>query len=71
MHKVMRAERVLKAATLDVRLVPVPRQLSSDCGLALEFMSTDRDRAVQELEAAGCPFEELHLREAGGYRRAE
>lgn len=34
---VFRAESLLRAAGMSPRLVPTPRQLSSDCGLALEF----------------------------------
>ena len=33
----MRAEKVAKKAGLDVKLIPTPRQLSSDCGIALRF----------------------------------
>jgi len=33
----LRAEAVLQRAGLQVKLVPTPRQLSSDCGLALRF----------------------------------
>ena len=36
-HDVMRAERALKQAGLWCDLIPTPRQLSSDCGMALEF----------------------------------
>lgn len=36
-HRVMKAEKLLKAVSLDVLLIPVPRQLSSDCGLAIRF----------------------------------
>ena len=34
-HRVMKAERVLKLARLEILLIPVPRELSSDCGLAI------------------------------------
>lgn len=32
-----RAENVLKAAGLECKLIPTPRKLSSDCGVALRF----------------------------------
>jgi len=38
----MRAEKTLKKNNLDVKLIPTPRKLSSDCGVALRF---DRDQA--------------------------
>jgi len=68
-HRVMKAEKALKGAGLDVRLMPVPRQLSSDCGLSLAFFLRDREAAQQALEEAGCPFEELHALEGKGYRK--
>lgn len=68
-HRVMQAEKVLKAAGLDVRLMPVPRQLSSDCGLSLAFRNSDREVVDRELEREGCRYEEVHVQEGGGYRR--
>ncbi|MBE0618781.1 MAG: DUF3343 domain-containing protein [Proteobacteria bacterium] len=52
-----------------MRLMPVPRQLSSDCGLSLVFHLSDREAASRALEEHGCPFEELHAKEGNGYRR--
>ncbi len=34
-HAALRAEGALKAAGLPVELIPVPRQISSDCGFCL------------------------------------
>ncbi len=34
-HRVMKVEKVLKGARVEMLLIPVPRQLSSDCGLAI------------------------------------
>ena len=36
-HQVMSAERRLKKAGVPMRLIPVPRRLSSDCGLAIRI----------------------------------
>ena len=68
-HRVMKAEKVLKAAQIDVRLMPVPRQLSSDCGLSILFFLKDRQAAEEALEAESCPFEALYARIGDGYRR--
>lgn len=38
----LRAERVLGQAGLSIKLIPTPRQLSSDCGVALRFESAFR-----------------------------
>jgi hypothetical protein len=49
-HRVMKAESVLKAAGLPILLIPAPRQLQTDCGLALRFTEDDRPRIMQLLE---------------------
>ena len=68
-HRVMKAEKALKLAGLDVRLVPVPRQLSSDCGLAIAFRLDQRGALEAELAAAGCPWEEFHASDGKGRYR--
>lgn len=48
-HRVMKAEKVLKAAKADILLIPVPRQLSSDCGLAIRFAEPERAKVEEVL----------------------
>jgi hypothetical protein len=33
----MRAEKILRKENLAIKLIPTPRELSSDCGIALRF----------------------------------
>jgi len=47
-----RAEKVLLAASLEFRLVPVPRSVSSDCGVAGRFDWAIRDEVAAALETA-------------------
>lgn len=54
-HRVMKAEKVLKKARLDVLLIPTPRQLSSDCGLALRFTAAVADEVAATLAENGLP----------------
>lgn len=35
-HRVMKAEKLLKGKGIKVDLVPVPREINSDCGVAVE-----------------------------------
>lgn len=42
-HALM-AEKILKAAALTYKLIPVPRHISSDCGVCLRFVASDRAR---------------------------
>jgi hypothetical protein len=57
---VMRAEKVLKKADINVKLIPTPRELSSDCGIALRF---DWEQA-ESIEAI---LDEAHVEIAGVY----
>ena len=40
-HFVMKAEKVLKEKGIRVRLIPTPREISSDCGMAIEVKGRD------------------------------
>ena len=51
-HQVMSAEKNLKKAGVPMRLIPVPRRLTSDCGLAIRILPPDRDRAREVLSRA-------------------
>lgn len=48
----MRAEAVLQGAGVDVKLIPVPRHLSSDCGLAIRFSLPERTQVTEALQQA-------------------
>ena len=41
---VMRAERILQKGGVVVKLVPTPREFSSDCGIAIRFDLVDKAR---------------------------
>ncbi len=54
---VLRAEKKLAGSGLAVKLIPTPRQLSSDCGLALRFDWSQAGRVRALLEAAQLEFQ--------------
>ncbi len=67
-HQVLSAEKHLKKAGVAMRLVPVPRSLTSDCGLAIRVTAAGWDRTREVLTAAGLlPFSVHILRQEGGY----
>lgn len=49
----LRAEKVAQKAGLKVKLIPTPRELSSDCGIALRFELEDCQILEHLLEDAG------------------
>jgi len=55
----LRAEKLTVRAGLDVKLVPTPRELSSDCGIALRFAWGEAARVANVL-AAGAVEHEVH-----------
>jgi len=51
-HRVMKAEKELKARGLPILLIPAPRALQTDCGLAIRYAATER-AAVEDALAEG------------------
>ncbi len=49
----LRAEKILKNAGVTCELIPVPRHLSSDCGICVRISATDRSVALEILTANG------------------
>jgi len=56
----LRGEKVAHKAGLKVKLILTPRQLSSDCGIALRFELVDREIITQLLADAGVKAE-IHV----------
>jgi Putative Se/S carrier protein-like len=46
----LQAEKRLKGKGVTIKLIPVPRQLSSDCGVCLRFRSDDEAEVKRALE---------------------
>ena len=66
-HRVLKAEKILKQAEVVFLLIPVPRQLTSDCGLALRFSPETKDALLGVLADAGLPPVEMYQRSDGAY----
>jgi hypothetical protein len=60
-HHLLRAERLLRERRVPLTLVPIPRQITSDCGLAVKLDE-------EYLAAAGQVVAEAGLACAGAYR---
>jgi hypothetical protein len=56
----IRAERVLHLAGIQTKLVPVPRHLSSNCGVCVRIDQADREAADQALAQAGVEIEGMY-----------
>lgn len=56
----IKAEKVLRKAGLEIKLIPVPRHLSSDCGVCVRIERTDQEAALRALEAARVEMKGVH-----------
>jgi hypothetical protein len=56
----IRGEKVARKAGLEVKLIPTPRELSSDCGMALRFAWRDADDVRRCLEKGRVENDGLH-----------
>jgi hypothetical protein len=56
----LRAEKVLQRAGVSCKLIPVPRHLSSDCGVCLRLARSDAEAARVTLEATGVEIAGMH-----------
>ncbi|MBU0704449.1 MAG: DUF3343 domain-containing protein [Chloroflexi bacterium] len=56
----IRAEKVLCRAGISCKLIPVPRRLSSDCGVCIRIARADTAAARESLQAANVEIDEIH-----------
>ncbi len=56
----MRSEKVLLKEQLDIKLIPTPRGLSSDCGVAMRFDWNQAENVRILLDEAGVEIEGIH-----------
>lgn len=56
----MRAERVLQRASLEARLVPGPREVSPNCGVAVAFQWEREPDVSKALADSKIRFEAIH-----------
>jgi hypothetical protein len=56
----MRSERALERAGLPVRLVPGPREISPNCGVAVAFVWAQEPEVARVLGEAKIRFEAIH-----------
>lgn len=66
-HNVMKAEKTLKARGIGFDTVPVPKEISSDCGMAILTASTEIHRVKQVLLKSGIAIKGMYLKTVTGY----
>jgi len=66
-HRVMKAEQFLKERRLPILLIPAPRSVSSDCGLAIRYAEEDRMVIEESLAAADLAPEMVYRKQGTDY----
>lgn len=57
---VMRAENILKKTGHSIKLIPTPREFSTDCGVALRFDWADYEQVKSILDTARLEVDAIH-----------
>lgn len=70
-HRVMKAEKILKEKRLNILLIPVPRALKSDCGLAIRYAENDREAIEGVLHESGLAPEETYRKSGDDFIRID
>ena len=70
-HRVMEAEKLLKARKLAILLIPAPRALAADCGLAIRYAEQVRGEVEGALAQAGLLPGELYRKSGEDYIKVE
>ena len=56
----LKAEKALQRAGISCKLIPVPRHISSDCGVCVRIRRENGKAALEVLEEAGVGIEGIH-----------
>jgi hypothetical protein len=54
-HDVILAEKAIRQQGIHRRVIPVPRSVSSQCGMALEIAPEDKEKVIDLLESSVFP----------------
>ena len=65
-HRVMRAEKILKGEGIPADLIPVPREINSDCGVAVEVNLELGEEAWRVLEENQISVLECYTKKPSG-----
>ncbi len=66
-HRVMQAEKLLKELRLPILLIPAPRALAAECGLAIRYAAADREAVEEALRDGGLLPEEVYVKRGERY----
>lgn len=56
----LRVEKILKATGVETKLIPVPRHLSSDCGICVRIPITAKEQVQKILDSKKIEYEGVY-----------
>ena len=56
-HFTIKADKLLKDFGVEYQIVPIPREISNDCGMSIEIDENDRERICELLRSQSFVFE--------------
>lgn len=62
-HHVLRGEKALQQQGIRFDLIPVPKEVNPDCGMAIESAPAESSKVKAALMAAGLEIEALYRRQ--------
>ncbi len=69
-HRVIKAEKLLKGKGIKIDLIPVPREISSDCGVAIELSEDSETEALSILKENRVSVMDCYVRNlSGGFEK--
>ena len=66
-HRVMKAERLLKDRRLPILLIPAPRAVNTDCGLAIRYGKAGREEVEHLLAENDLAPEKIFVKQGETY----
>jgi hypothetical protein len=70
-HEVLAAERRLREIGAQIDVVPVPKELSSNCGVALEVVQEDLKASIDFLERESLKPQGVYIKRGREYLPGE
>jgi hypothetical protein len=68
-HQVMKAEKLLKGQGVKIDLIPMPREISSDCGVAIELPWGSKREVLDLLEEHRLPIFACYAKKHGKFEK--
>jgi hypothetical protein len=56
----LQIEKLLQRNGITTKLIPVPRHLSSDCGVCVRILRAEQEKAVQHLQESQSEYASIH-----------